>query len=154
MRLLIICLFISINLFAQNKIQKAINSFAEYPDMKYSSVSFYALDIDKNEVLASHNPNLSLITASTMKAITTATILAVLGKDYKFETAIEYDGIIEDGVLNGNLYFKGYGDPSLGSPFMEEASKLNTLSLEFANALKKAGIKSIKGNVIGDGSYF
>jgi D-alanyl-D-alanine carboxypeptidase/D-alanyl-D-alanine-endopeptidase (penicillin-binding protein 4) len=154
MRLLFICLLISSNLLAQNKVQKAINSFAEYPDMKYSSVSFYALDIDKNEVLASHNPNLSLITASTMKAITTATILAVLGKDYKFETAIEYDGNIEDGVLNGNLYFKGYGDPSLGSPFMEEASKLNTLSLEFANALKKAGIKSIKGNVIGDGSHF
>jgi D-alanyl-D-alanine carboxypeptidase/D-alanyl-D-alanine-endopeptidase (penicillin-binding protein 4) len=154
MRFLVICFLFSLNLSAQNKIQKAINAFAEYPDMKYSSVSFYAIDIEKNEVLAAHNPNLSLITASTMKAITTATALAVLGKDYKFETVIEYDGNIENGILEGNLYLKGYGDPSLGSPFMEETAKLNSLSTEFANAVKKAGIKSIKGNIIGDGSNF
>lgn len=154
MRLTVLTLFLCLELSAQNKIQKAINSFSEYPDMKYSSVSFYALDIDKNEILAAHNPNLSLITASTMKAITTSTVLAIFGKDYKYETVLEYDGVIENGTLNGNLYIRGNGDPSLGSPIMEETTKLFSLSAEFANAIKKAGIKSISGNIIGDGSYF
>jgi D-alanyl-D-alanine carboxypeptidase/D-alanyl-D-alanine-endopeptidase (penicillin-binding protein 4) len=154
MKLTVVFLWLSFTLSAQNAIQKAINNFAEFSDMKYASISFCAIDIEKNEVLATHNPNLSLITASTMKAITTSTALAVFGKDYRFETTIEYEGSLEDGVLLGNLYLKGYGDPSLGSPFMEEIPKLYTISAEFVNAIKKAGIKTIKGNIIGDGSYF
>jgi D-alanyl-D-alanine carboxypeptidase/D-alanyl-D-alanine-endopeptidase (penicillin-binding protein 4) len=154
MKLTILCLLISLKLFSQNSIQKAIKNFTSDSDLKFSSVSFYAIDIDKNEVLASYNPDLSLITASTMKAITTGTALAVLGKDFKFETVLEYDGNIVDGVLQGNLYIKGYGDPSLGSSFMEKAISLTLLSTEFSAALKKAGIKSIKGNVVGDASYY
>jgi D-alanyl-D-alanine carboxypeptidase/D-alanyl-D-alanine-endopeptidase (penicillin-binding protein 4) len=140
--------------YSQNKLQKAVNTFVGDPEMQFASISFCAIDMEKNTVLSEHNPDLSLITASTMKAITTGTALAILGQDFKFETYLEYDGTIKDGVLNGNLYFTGTGDPSLGSPFMEEADKLPVLSGEFAQALKKAGIKSIKGNVIGDGSYF
>ena len=102
MKLTILCLLISLKLFSQNSIQKAIKNFTSDSDLKFSSVSFYAIDIDKNEVLASYNPDLSLITASTMKAITTGTALAVLGKDFKFETVLEYDGNIVDGVLQGN----------------------------------------------------
>jgi serine-type D-Ala-D-Ala carboxypeptidase/endopeptidase (penicillin-binding protein 4) len=157
MKYLILLFFFSttvFNSYAQNRIQKAINSFAAEADMQFASISFYAMDMEKNEVLAELNPDLSLITASTMKAITTGTTLAVLGEGFRFETHLEYDGQIKDGVLQGNLYFSGMGDPSLGSPFMDKALKLPQLAFELSNALKKAGIKSIKGNIIGDGSYF
>jgi D-alanyl-D-alanine carboxypeptidase/D-alanyl-D-alanine-endopeptidase (penicillin-binding protein 4) len=154
MKLTLICLLLSFQLFSQNSIQKAIKNFSTDPDLKFSSISFCAIDIDKNEVLASYNPDLSLITASTMKAITTGTALAVLGKDYKFETFLEYDGNIVDGILQGNLYIKGHGDPSLGSSFMDEAVKISVLATEFTAAIKKAGIKSIKGNIVGDASYY
>jgi len=144
----------SIVVFGQNSIQKAINSLANSADMQFASISFCAIDMDKNQVLAEHNPDMSLPTASSMKAITTGTALAILGADFKFETHIEYDGQIKDGVLYGNIYFTGGGDPSLGSPYMEGVVSPDALAAEIAQALKKAGIKNIKGNIVGDGSYY
>ena len=56
-----------------------------------------------------------LLTASTMKTITTGLGYEVLGPGYRFATRVAYDGRIENGVLNGNLSIVGGADPTLGS---------------------------------------
>ena len=114
----LILLVLASSLFAQNKIESAIQALEKDPELQYASISFCSIDMDKNEVLVARNPDLSLPSASTMKAITTGTALALLGSEHRFETCIEYDGTIKDGVLNGNLYLTGSGDPCLGSPYM------------------------------------
>ena len=90
--------------------------------------------------------------ASVLKTVATATALEILGEDYRYPTTLEYDGILENGTLEGNLYIKGSGDPSLGSSHF--APGQNKFLSTWIAALQKAGIKHIKGSVISDESIF
>ena len=75
--------------------------------------------------------------ASTMKLLTTLTGLDILGPQYRWRTNIYTDGIIRQGVLKGNLYLQGTGDPKL---VPEELAKL-------MKALQGLGIQKIDGNL-------
>ena len=87
-----------------------------------------------------------------LKTVATATALEILGEDYRYPTTLEYDGILENGTLEGNLYIKGSGDPSLGSSHF--APGQNKFLSTWIAALQKAGIKHITGSVISDESIF
>lgn len=140
-------------LAAQNKINSVLESFKQDTELKYATFSFCAIDINSNKIYAEHNSNTALVPASSMKVITTGSALAILGSNFKFKTYLEYSGSISNGVLNGNIYIRGTGDPSLGSPIMEGVLSREALMNVFVNAIKKAGIKKINGAIIGDGSY-
>jgi serine-type D-Ala-D-Ala carboxypeptidase/endopeptidase (penicillin-binding protein 4) len=73
-----------------------------------------------------------------------ATALAQLGPDYRFQTSVESDGTIDSGVLHGNVYIIGGGDPELQTSDLQAA----------ARAIKSAGVSLIDGAVIADGSLF
>lgn len=141
-------------LLAQVKINQAIQLLEKDPTLKNAAISFCAVDINTNKIYATKNPNLSLIPASSLKVITTGAALAILGKDYRFKTYLEYSGTIKNGVLYGNLYIRGTGDPSLASPIFDKVEKKEQFFNHLFNAIKKAGIKSIQGAIIGDASYF
>ena len=53
--------------------------------------------------------------ASCLKIVTTAAALRILGKETRFETKLEVDGDVKNGILQGNLVICGGGDPCLGS---------------------------------------
>jgi len=75
------------------------------------------MDMETNKIVASINPETSLVPASSLKLITTLSAIDILGPEYRFETKISYSGKIDpDGTLNGNIYIVGSGDPTLGSP--------------------------------------
>jgi D-alanyl-D-alanine carboxypeptidase/D-alanyl-D-alanine-endopeptidase (penicillin-binding protein 4) len=83
--------------------------------------------------------------ASVQKLLTTATALERFGNDERLETIVRSTGELdEDGVLEGNLYLQGFGDPSF------ETRHLALL----ASRVRVAGIKSVKGRVYGDETYF
>ncbi len=109
-------------------------------------------DVDKDSVLMAHNAYQNMITASTMKLITTAAGLKALGPNYQFKTALAYTDTIINGSLKGNLVIKGFGDPTLGSKYFydDQRAFLRT----WVEEIKKLGIQSIEGDIIGDGSYF
>ncbi len=142
-------------LSAQSSLQKAVNTFAAAKQMQHGSISVSVIDIESGKLLASVNPYRSLTPASSLKVVTTATALAVLGKDYRFKTSLEYDGEIdENGVLKGNLYIKGFGDPTLGSDHYGDPPDLEALMKIFVDAIRQQGIKRIEGRIIGDASAF
>ena len=58
-------------------------------------------------------PTAEMNPASVMKLITTSAGLSLLGPDFTWRNKVWVDGPIKDGVLQGNLYFKGSGDPKL-----------------------------------------
>lgn len=141
--------------FTQNSIQKAIENFAKDEQILYGEVGFAVVDMQTGNVVANYNANKSLIPASTLKAITTLTALQILGTDFRFKTELQYDGTIDaNGVLKGNLYIKGYGDPTLGSDKMDNTLPLAALMKTWVEAIKKAGIRQIDGKIVGDASYF
>ena len=96
------------------------------------------------------NGNKSLLPASTLKTITTGCALEILGVDYQFATVLQHDGTIDaaTGTLNGNVYIRGSGDPTLAQ------DGWLGLFAEWHGVLQAAGIKAIDGAVIGDDSAF
>lgn len=122
--------------------------------LKTASVGVCVLPLDSSDMLLSYNENQALATASTMKAITTASSLLVLGDDFKFTTSLEYEGEIKDGVLKGNLYIKGGGDPILGYK-KYSGEDMEMIFAKWGNLLKqKYELRTIEGSVIADPTIF
>lgn len=131
--------------------QNAVNGFINNNLLQYANVSLVISDVQSGKMLYEHRPNHATIPASIMKLVTTATALELLGPDFSFQTRIEMDERPNsENVLNGNIYVRGSGDPTLGSAFLGNKNFLN----EWVAAVKKAGIKTIEGNIIIDESLF
>jgi D-alanyl-D-alanine carboxypeptidase/D-alanyl-D-alanine-endopeptidase (penicillin-binding protein 4) len=135
------------------KIQTAFNKFKEDDQLKYASFSLTVLNAQTGVPIFEHQKNQGLATASTLKTITSATALDLLGQDFTFKTDVFYSGSILNGVLNGDLIIKGGGDPTLGSWRWEETKKPKIIS-QILKALQEKGIKKIGGNIIGDASLW
>ncbi|TCC88329.1 D-alanyl-D-alanine carboxypeptidase/D-alanyl-D-alanine endopeptidase [Pedobacter hiemivivus] len=152
----LVLLFICSISFAQSpiqKLEKAYNAFQSDPQTKYASTSLCVLDANTGKPLFTHNEQVGLATASTLKVITAATAFSVLGKDFQFQTTLAYTGnITTEGVLKGDLIIIGSGDPTLGSDRYQ--NKENAVLKEWIAAIKKAGIKKIEGAIIGDDRIF
>ncbi len=155
-RLFIVFILLFCFCFAQSQsdLQKTINTFVKTEGLKNASISINIVDTKTGKTLGKYEPHRSLSPASSIKIITTATALAVLGNDFKFRTSLEYDGQINDNILNGNLYIKGYGDPTLGTDQRSEIPDIESIMNKFTEAVQNQGIKEINGLVVGDGTYF
>ena len=79
-----------------------------------------------------------------MKIFTSAAAMEQLGADFKFHTDALATAPVVDGKVRGNLYLKGFGDPTT---LAADYSKL-------AADLKKGGVKQVTGNLVADDSYF
>jgi D-alanyl-D-alanine carboxypeptidase/D-alanyl-D-alanine-endopeptidase (penicillin-binding protein 4) len=88
--------------------------------------------------------------ASIMKMMTTGVALERFGPHHTFPTAVLRDGAVTDGVLDGNLYLRGGGDPTLSLRFWQGESPMDAL----ARQIVAAGIRSVRGAVIADESAF
>ncbi len=100
------------------------------------------------------NHERSLPSASILKLVTTSTALSLLGSEYRYQTFLEYDGEIRNDTLNGNLFIRGTGDPSLGSDRFKDYPKSAELINRWTATILKAGIRYIRGNVLADDSFF
>ncbi|MDD5405567.1 MAG: D-alanyl-D-alanine carboxypeptidase/D-alanyl-D-alanine-endopeptidase [Sulfurovaceae bacterium] len=94
--------------------------------------------------VASLNPEVERMPASTIKIATTYAALLELGSNYKWKTVIYTAGEIKNGVLDGDLVIKGYGDPTFSTDDVIQISRV----------LYSKGIRSINGDIIIDRSYF
>ncbi|MCS3467152.1 D-alanyl-D-alanine carboxypeptidase/D-alanyl-D-alanine-endopeptidase (penicillin-binding protein 4) [Pseudomonas sp. JUb42] len=90
------------------------------------------------------NADVSVNPASTMKLVTTFAALEMLGPTHQWKTEFLTDGTLSNGVLRGNLYLKGGGDPKLN---ME---KLWLLMRD----LRANGVQQITGDLVLDRSFF
>lgn len=133
---------------------QAFERLSSDPQAKYAISSICVLDGNTGKQLYGRNENIGVATASTLKTITSATAFALLGKDFRYQTILKYTGSIDEkGILVGNLIISGGGDPSLGSDRYQ--SSKNTVILEtWVQAIKKAGITKIDGQIIGDASIW
>ena len=96
------------------------------------------------KVLAANNINTPFNPASTMKLVTTDAALELLGPTFNWKTAAYTDGQQIGNTLQGDLIFKGSGDPKL---------VLENFWL-FLRQIRAKGIRDIRGNVVLDRSIF
>ena len=154
--IIITALLVGTLLQAQTKgkagVQQVVQQLQQDSLFQDAAVGILVTDPQGNEV-ASWNPDMPLLTASTMKTITTGTALVALGPDYRFTTRIAYSGEVSRGTLYGNLYIIGGGDPTLGS-LDSLATPIDSVFTHWAQALKKAGINRINGTLVADDRFF
>lgn len=151
-KIVLLCLLICLYLLAGAQTPAPVKWLLQAPYMRGASFSLVVKDVQEGRTVYSYDTDRLQSPASVLKTVATATALEILGEDYRYPTTLEYDGILENGTLEGNLYIKGSGDPSLGSSHF--APGQNKFLSTWIAALQKAGIKHITGSVISDESIF
>ncbi|WP_313088971.1 D-alanyl-D-alanine carboxypeptidase/D-alanyl-D-alanine-endopeptidase [Pseudomonas sp.] len=109
-----------------------------------SALSIVMLPLNGGGAPTFINADVSVNPASTMKLVTTYAALELLGPNHQWKTEFFADGPIENGVLNGNLYLKGGGDPKLN---MEKLWLL-------LRDLRANGVQTVTGDLVLDRSHF
>ena len=108
------------------------------------NVAVVVQPLDANTPVIAHNPSKSMNPASVMKLVTTYAALEALTPTYRWKTEVFRNGNVNQGVLEGDLIIKGYGDPSF------KAQDFWRLLM----AVQQAGIQKINGNLVIDKSVF
>ena len=98
----------------------------------------------KTSPLLSHEATTSINPASLSKLATTIAALDLLGPTFVWRTPVYIDGPVRDGVLQGNVYVRGSGDPRL------VAERVWLLM----RRLQGLGIQKIQGDIVLDRSAF
>lgn len=109
-----------------------------------SAIAVEVREPGKEAPLIRINAQRAMNPASTMKLLTTYAALDLLGPAYTWKTEAWLDGELKDGVLDGNLVLKGYGDPK----FTIEQFWL------WLTELRARGLRDIRGDLVLDRSYF
>ena len=137
---------------AQTPAQHYVDQQLRSGPLKGAAWGVLAVDRDGN-VLCSHNASQRLTPASNLKLVTTGTALHAFGPDYRFPTELGYTGEIRNGVLVGDVYIIGHGDPTIGAKdsIATDTGRLFRLWKSFLN---KAGIRAIDGRIVGHGAAY
>ncbi|MPR31979.1 D-alanyl-D-alanine carboxypeptidase/D-alanyl-D-alanine endopeptidase [Salmonirosea aquatica] len=122
--------------------------------MRNGTLAFCLKSTRDGRTILGLNQEQSLPSASTLKLVSTATVLSLFGGDYTYKTYLEYDGQLVGDTLLGNLYIRGTGDPSLGSDRFEGYPDRPKLLARWTAAVRKAGIRYIRGQVAADPTFF
>ncbi|MCB1275855.1 D-alanyl-D-alanine carboxypeptidase/D-alanyl-D-alanine-endopeptidase [Prosthecobacter sp.] len=120
-----------------------LNEARANPALAGAAVGFCLID-SKGEVVEEDHAETAFIPASSLKTLTTATALEILGPDFHFSTTLKATAPIEAGVLRGDLVIVGGGDPMLSMEDLET----------WAKELKKRGLRMVTGRVRGDARIF
>ncbi|MCL7926392.1 MAG: D-alanyl-D-alanine carboxypeptidase/D-alanyl-D-alanine-endopeptidase [marine benthic group bacterium] len=99
---------------------------------------------ETGEVLFENEAEKRFVPASNTKIVTAAVALDALGPDYRWTTRLVADGTVRDGVLAGDLWIVGGGDPLLSRSDLAGWIPL----------IREAGIRQIEGDLVGDDRVF
>jgi D-alanyl-D-alanine carboxypeptidase/D-alanyl-D-alanine-endopeptidase (penicillin-binding protein 4) len=120
---------------------------------KRGDFGILVVSLSRGDTLFSGDANKPLLPASTMKLFTSILALERLGPEWQFRTDVLRDGpMTPDGVVHGNLYVRGDGDPSLSNRLLGGPPAIGAVLLSAKVAA--AGVKRVTGDIIGDASAF
>ena len=106
--------------------------------------------LESGELLYELNAHKLMMPASNMKIVTLAGAAHTLKWDYRFSTTLETSAPVEGGVLQGDLYIRGGGDPTINTRNGRGAA----VFAEWIAALRANGIAQINGRIVGDDQLF
>jgi D-alanyl-D-alanine carboxypeptidase/D-alanyl-D-alanine-endopeptidase (penicillin-binding protein 4) len=122
-----------------------LGRFLEHPRWRHAAWGALVVSLDRGDTLFSWNADRRFIPASNAKLFTTAAALRYLTPHYHFVTLLFTDGPVLSGELLGDLVLYGTGDPTFA---------LDTAALApFADSVVRAGIRRVRGDLVGDASF-
>ena len=122
-------------------LQQTIEKILSDPALSESTIGICVRTGDGKTLAEIESDNM-ILPASNMKLISTGAAMHRLGPDYRYATRIAHDGQIENGILKGNLYIIGAGDPTTGSKD-SIATPLTQVFAQWEKLVRDAGIKRI-----------
>lgn len=127
-------------------IREALARLLATPALAGARIGVCVHDLADATLRVEHDAEHGFMTASNMKLITAATALATLGPDFTFATRVVAAGEPQDGVIDGDLWLVGDGDPTFGSwrggdPMRDPRA--------LAKAIYDRGVRTVTGRVLG-----
>ncbi len=155
------CLLPAAPLAAQKALQKRLDARLDAPPFN-RQIWGVALVDEKGTMLFGRNADRMFMPASNTKIVVSAVAAALFDPEFTVRTSLYGSGPVVNGVLQGDLVLYGRGDPTFGERCYatdttlagacdtDPRKKLDDLAAQLA----RAGIKSVSGDVVGDGSWF
>jgi D-alanyl-D-alanine carboxypeptidase/D-alanyl-D-alanine-endopeptidase (penicillin-binding protein 4) len=137
-------LLLSTTASAADELPLGVRNVLDVRQVPADSLSIHVEDLESGEIVLDWQSGIPRNPASTMKLLTTLVALDVLGPAYRWKTDVYALGDIRDGILEGDLLLKGYGDPFLVTERVWQL--LRRIRLE--------GIEEITGDLLLDDSWF
>ncbi len=128
----------------QTALQQKLDTLLADPRFTGSQVGLVVRDAVTGEELYDRDGGSRLLPASNLKLFSSTAAMDALGPDFRFHTDALSGAQVLDGKLRGDLYLKGYGDPT-------------TLASDYAALAQQvaaAGIRRVDGNIVADDTYF
>ncbi len=147
MRILLVALFVNFCLIEtalSATLPESVRAALKRANIPPAAVGIVVQQSDADTPLLSQNASRATNPASTIKLLTTIAALGTLGPAYQWKTEAYLDGELDNGVLQGNLVFKGYGDPKL---------TIEQFWL-WLRELRQRGLRDIRGDIVLDRSFF
>jgi serine-type D-Ala-D-Ala carboxypeptidase/endopeptidase (penicillin-binding protein 4) len=134
------------------ELQACIQEIVKQPALEPGFFAVKIVSLDSGQVIFEQSANKFVRPASNMKLYTVATAFDRLTPDFHFITSVYSKEKPEDGKIKGDLIVYGRGDPSIAARFNngDYFKGINDL----ADRIVAAGVKRIKGDLVGDESYF
>lgn len=125
-------------------LEEKLEFISQDKNWKGSKVGIAVYSLSDKELVFSKNYKQKVTPASLTKLFTTFAALEHFGANYTVPTEVYADKAPENGIVKGNLYVYGTGDPKLSFQDIEA----------LAEKIQQKGIKRIDGSICADGSYF
>lgn len=122
------------------KIDRIINE-SEFSNARWG---IFVVSLKDGRVLAARDARRLFNPASIQKILTAVVALDRLGADFRWQTSVFANQEIKNGVLEGDLYLYGRGAPDFDDRALGE----------LVRQLRQRGLREIRGDVVGDESYF
>lgn len=146
MRRMLFCIVVVLHssLASANQIPLKVKQTLATHKIPESAISIVVKEVGSAAPIFSLNEKIARNPASTIKLLTTFIALDALGPNHRWKSEFYSEAPIKNGVLNGDLYLKTYGDPYL---VIEDFWRL-------LGILKDSGLTVINGDLVIDNSHY
>ncbi|HYD33086.1 MAG TPA: D-alanyl-D-alanine carboxypeptidase/D-alanyl-D-alanine-endopeptidase [Methylophilaceae bacterium] len=141
----VLCLAFLLSVTVANaQLPDSVNRALEKAGVPPENVAVYVQKVDAAQPLINHHADQAFSPASVMKVLTTYAALDMLGPAYRWRTAVYHNGLLKDGILDGDLIIQGSGDPYFRNEDL----------WQLLGYLRQRGIREIRGDLVLDSSLF
>ncbi|WP_405094638.1 D-alanyl-D-alanine carboxypeptidase/D-alanyl-D-alanine-endopeptidase [Micromonospora sp. NBC_01412] len=129
---------------ALTRLTATIDSILADSRLAGAQAGVVVVDTATGETLYDRNGDRRLVPASNTKLLTSTAALALLGPGHRFSTTVSADGRRRAGVVSGNLYLRGGGDPTMLAADYDE----------LATQVAATGVRVVTGDLVADDTRY
>lgn len=146
---------VSSNTSSARALGRDIDRIIDESDFAHARWGVFVMSLRDGRVLYARAADQAMAPASNLKLYTTAVALDLLGADYRWRTSVYSDNEPDkNGTIAGDLTLYGRGAPDLSSNAERNSSEEAPTLEQLADELFKRGVRRVRGNILGDESYF